>query len=292
MKTANTDAQDGLQYSAVIPAYNSTKFIARTLDSVLKQTVKAGEVIVVDDGSSDDTVALCRGMGATVIKRQNGGPAAARNTGAQAARFPWIAFLDHDDIWLPEKSAIQLAMVDGETDAVFCRKADFPGEFGLDELFERNLGGSPSGTIIRKRVLLEMGGFDASPEIIGVEDYNLWLRFCLVGHRFKTCGQLFQFTPADGNYSGNAEKMLAAEVCNIKKIGKLAKMPPERVERRLRKLREDYLPDLINQRHLKSARQAVRKIGFEPSNLLHWAAFMPQALLDLRRSMNLVDRQV
>lgn len=285
MTTTKTGALDELQYSAVIPAYNSAKFISRTIESVHTQSIKAGEIIVVDDGSSDNTVDICRVLGATVIQRRNGGPAAARNSGAQAARFPWIAFLDHDDIWLPEKIAIQLAMTDEQTDAVFCRKTELPEAFGFDELFERNLGGSPSGTIVRKQTLTEMDGFDESPEIIGVEDYNFWLRFCLAGYRFKTCSQLFQFTPADGHYSGNAKRMLAAEVCNIEKIGKLAGIAPERVARRLRKLHQDYLPELIKQRHLRAARQAIRTIGFEPRNSLHRASYIPQVVLDLRRTL-------
>lgn len=286
MTTSNLNACTEYGYSVVIPAFNSAKFIARTIESVRNQTFKAGEVIVVDDGSSDETVHICQALGVTVIKRQNGGPAAARNTGAQVARFPWIAFLDHDDIWLPQKSECQLAMTDERTDAVFCRKLGLPEKFGFDELFERNLGGSPSGTMIRKSVLLAMGGFDASPEIIGVEDYNFWLRFCLDGYRFKTSGQLFRFTPADGNYSGNSRKMFAAEVCNIEKIGSLAGISPERIELRIRRLCQHYLPDLISQRHLTTARQIVRKIGFQPTNMLHWAAFMPRSVLDLYRTLN------
>jgi glycosyltransferase involved in cell wall biosynthesis len=95
---------DKMKISAVIPAYNCEAHIARAIDSVLNQTHPADEIIIVDDGSSDDTVQAVRSYGdkVTLIQQENAGASAARNTGIEAATGNWIAFLDADDEWLPD----------------------------------------------------------------------------------------------------------------------------------------------------------------------------------------------
>ena len=98
--------------SVVIPAFNVGKFIARTLDSVLAQTRAADEIIVVDDGSTDNTAEVVRSYGTKVnfIQQDNAGASTARNTGIKAAQSEWVAFLDGDDEWLPEKLEVQLSL--------------------------------------------------------------------------------------------------------------------------------------------------------------------------------------
>ncbi len=98
-----------LPISVVIPAYNAEKYIATAIASVRAQTRVPAEIIVVDDGSSDRTSEVARAAGVTVIVQANAGPAAARNRGARAAHMPWIALLDADDRWLPEKLEAQCA---------------------------------------------------------------------------------------------------------------------------------------------------------------------------------------
>jgi glycosyltransferase involved in cell wall biosynthesis len=96
----------------VIPSYNAERFIAETIESVLAQTVEIAEIIVVDDGSADQTAKVADGFPRTkVIRRANGGQGAARNTGVDAAAGEWIAFLDHDDLWGPRKTEIQLRYI-------------------------------------------------------------------------------------------------------------------------------------------------------------------------------------
>ncbi|MGI5819578.1 MAG: glycosyltransferase family 2 protein [Armatimonadota bacterium] len=98
--------------SVVIPAYNSAGVIERALNSVLAQTYAGiAEVIVVDDGSQDDTAQLVREMypGVTLIQQENAGREIARNVGVDAASGDYIAFLDHDDEWFPEKTQVQMA---------------------------------------------------------------------------------------------------------------------------------------------------------------------------------------
>lgn len=96
-----------LPISVVIPAYNAERWLGATLESVQHQTAQPSEIVVVDDGSLDRTAALAASLGATVVTQLNSGMARARNAGAAAARFPWIALLDADDIWLPDKLARQ-----------------------------------------------------------------------------------------------------------------------------------------------------------------------------------------
>ena len=95
---------DEITVSVVIPFYNSERYVARAISSVLSQGRKADEVIVVDDGSTDGTASEVAKFGDTVkyIYQENRGASAARNTGILAAESEWIAFLDADDEWLPD----------------------------------------------------------------------------------------------------------------------------------------------------------------------------------------------
>ena len=100
--------------SVVIPAYNAANFIRDTVDSALAQTHRDLEVIVVNDGSTDDTLNRLQPYGSRirVLDLANGGVARARNTGVKEATGSWIAFLDADDLWRPEKIERQLANSD------------------------------------------------------------------------------------------------------------------------------------------------------------------------------------
>src|SRR5262244_3231712 len=94
-----------LPISVVIPAYNAAAFIAEALESVRAQTRAAAEVIVVDNGSTDASPRLAEAAGACVLRLERPGVSRARNVGIRAATQPWIAFLDADDLWQPDKLA-------------------------------------------------------------------------------------------------------------------------------------------------------------------------------------------
>lgn len=98
-----------LPFSVVIPVYNSERFVGEALDGVFAQTRQPAQVIVVDDGSADRSAAIAQARGVTVIRQANAGVSAARNVGMRAATQPWIAFLDADDTWLPNKLELQWA---------------------------------------------------------------------------------------------------------------------------------------------------------------------------------------
>jgi len=112
--------------SVIIAVYNCTKFITQTLNTILGQTVRPAEVIVVNDGSTDNTASVVREFGAsvTLINTQNRGACAARNTGADAATGNWLAICDGDDLWLPTKLEKQLRLAN-EVPDINCVITDY-----------------------------------------------------------------------------------------------------------------------------------------------------------------------
>ena len=118
--------------SVIIAAYNSGAWLADTIDSALAQTGARCEIILVDDGSAEDVHARVRPYGSAVsyIRQENAGSGAARNTGLRAASGDFIAFLDHDDVWLPDKLSIQLAVATQhpESGLIVCDGVQFDGD--------------------------------------------------------------------------------------------------------------------------------------------------------------------
>lgn len=191
--------------SVVIPAYNAAAFIEETLDGVAAQTYRDFEVVVVDDGSSDDTQAVVDAylrrskLPGKCIRQANKKIAGARNTGIAAARGELIALLDHDDAWFPNRLERGIAVFDAppEVDLVcsdenVTEKGRFlrvhrNGPLAAD-MYERLLFGgnalSPSAVIVRKSKIDEVGGFRENPEFNTVEDYDLWMRLAKVS-RFR-----------------------------------------------------------------------------------------------------------
>ncbi len=177
--------------SVIIPTYNRVDFLPEAVDSVLDQVYSGVEVIVVDDGSTDNTPGLLNRYGGAIrrIRQENAGVSAARNAGIQMATGRLIAFLDSDDRWLPGKLAAQTAFFDAHPDSVICQTEELwvrrgrrvnPGKRHRKRagwIFIPSLSlclVSPSAVMMRRSLLDEVGLFDES--LPACEDYDLWLR--------------------------------------------------------------------------------------------------------------------
>jgi glycosyltransferase involved in cell wall biosynthesis len=177
--------------SVIIPTYNRAGLVKEAVASVLAQTYRDFEIVVVDDGGTDGTGEALAPWPAVRLLRHASrrGVAAARNTGIAAARGEWLAFLDSDDLWRPEKLARQIFWLESQPELVICQTDETWVRRGIrvnKPLSHRQAGGriflpslarcliSPSAAILHRRLLADHGGFDAT--LPAAEDYDLWLR--------------------------------------------------------------------------------------------------------------------
>ncbi len=180
--------------SVIIPTYNRCWILKEAIDSVLSQKFTNFEVIVVDDGSTDATNALLSTYGEqiTTICQKNKGVSAARNVGISQARGSYIAFLDSDDMWLPEKLSCQHDFFQSHPEALICQTDEIWIRNGVrvnpknrhkkpsGMIFESSLQlclVSPSAVMIKKNLFDVVGLFNES--FPACEDYDLWLRIGL-----------------------------------------------------------------------------------------------------------------
>ena len=179
------------QVSVIIPTYNRAWVIEEAIDSVLAQDYTEFELIVVDDGSTDHTSDVLDSY-RNVIKvfpQKNKGVSAARNRGIAEASGKFIAFLDSDDLWLPQKLTVQIEFFDQTPDALICQTDEIWIRNGLrvnpkkrhkkpsGMIFKPSLKlclVSPSATMIHRGLFDRVGGFDET--LPACEDYDLWLR--------------------------------------------------------------------------------------------------------------------
>jgi glycosyltransferase involved in cell wall biosynthesis len=183
MNSVASESKEGtLSVAVVIPCFNVAEFVEETLDSVAAQTHTPDEVIVVDDGSTDETPKVlrrvCQRFGFRLIRQENAGASLARNTGVRAATADLIAFLDADDCWLPEKleEQVRLHTAKPTLDASYCgwRKVGCDGSVlghtvnpkphgdNFEALMLGNFTGTLSTVAVRHRAFWQVGGFDAS----------------------------------------------------------------------------------------------------------------------------------
>ena len=181
----------GHDVTAVIAVYNGEALLRRSIDSVLRQTSPVAELIVVDDGSTDGTEAVVRSYGGrvTYVRQANQGVAAARNAGLARSTGTWIAFLDHDDEWLPTKVERQLEALRARPETSLCYSAFYL--YGIDgSRHTQHMSPSearrvmrlrnpfpPSVVMARRESLLALGGFDARLRGASCEDWDLVVRF-------------------------------------------------------------------------------------------------------------------
>ena len=180
--------------SVVIPTLNRINTLQRALDSVINQTYKPAEIIVVDNGSSDGTLNFLREQypKITTVTENKTGVSSARNKGIKKSINQWIALLDSDDAWHPRKLEIQTSMLDSalkeynliHTDEVWFRNNKHINQMKKHKkqggyIFERCLSLcciSPSSVLFKKNILDKVGLFDESLPVC--EDYDMWLKIC------------------------------------------------------------------------------------------------------------------
>ena len=222
--------------SVVMPALNASSTIGESIASALDQTSPPLEIIVVDDGSVDDTASIARSFGPRVrVLRPgagSGGPGRARNAAAAVAAGDWLAFLDADDLWLPNKLQLQLSLIadpvfDDDVALIYTDRENFGRLGGLSSrqsdgvtlheghvlrplLIEGNFI-TLSSAMVRRDVFETFGGFDESSDLIGVEDWELWLRIA-AKYRVARCQEpLVRYRCHAGGISKNVPSMFAAQ---------------------------------------------------------------------------------
>jgi len=191
--------------SVVIPVYNGEQFIAECLESVYNQTYRPLEIIIVDDGSNDNSIDVMNQIPIEkkIIQQKNGDVSRARNVGVNNATGEFVAFMDQDDIWLPQKveQQVQIFRQNLNVDLVFTdliklfpngkqhhakdkhKIALFLTDENLFATLSRKNVLMPSAVMIRKSSFIAAGSFDESFKTCG--DYELWLRMAALGMKFR-----------------------------------------------------------------------------------------------------------
>ena len=195
-----------LKISIITPTYNSSKFIKRTITSVLNQTYKDWEYLIIDDGSTDNTLELVNEFikqdpRIKLLKnaQNSGGPATPKNIGIENATGEYVAFLDHDDEWLPEKLEKQLKVFkeskneklglvscflnirDNDGKLIYKHKKNYNGNV-IKQLANGNFIVTSSCVMTKLIILKEVGLFD--PRFKTSDDWDMWLRISKAGYNF------------------------------------------------------------------------------------------------------------
>lgn len=186
--------------SVIIPVFNAETTLGAALQSVASQDYEGRfEIILIDDGSTDGSLQLARDFSETyqkgrmrIVSQENAGVASARNAGLRMARQDYVALLDADDVWLPEKTRIQMSALHfDKLDFVACRRNNVPfrwpykadarhlAEVTFEKLLIRNEITTPT-VIFRRRILLDSGLFEEGKRF--AEDHLMWLKMAAVPH--------------------------------------------------------------------------------------------------------------
>jgi len=253
--------------SVIIPAFNAAAYVGAALQSVLAQTFTDYEVILVNDGSSDtdqlQQVIQPYLSRIIYLTQENRGPSGARNLGIRRARGEWIAFLDSDDVWMPNYLAEQLrflaahpaldmvycdATLEGETGAAgktFMQLCPSTGPVTFESLLEEQTQVLTSGTVVQRKKVMEAGFFDEA--IHRSEDHDLWLRIVFAGGQISYQHvALLRRNVRSGSQGSAPESLLEGEIQTLTKLDRNLDLSPttrELLRQRLRKIQGAF--DLI-----------------------------------------------
>jgi glycosyltransferase involved in cell wall biosynthesis len=293
--------------SVVIPCYNQGHFLADALASVAPSDQKDVEVIVVDDGSEDDTARIAGAFPATrCVTQANSGLSAARNRGLQESRGRYVVFLDADDMLAPAALDIGAAELAAHGRAAFvfgrCRMMAFDGSLQptpehpriegahYRELLKSNYIWMPAAVMFRAEAIRRAGGFDTS--VNAAADYGVYLRIAR-SHPIVDHGRLVAYyRKHDGNMSGNASRMLQESLAVLRRERPFVEGDPELLAAYYggwRMWQDFYGTELVNEirSHVRDRqwRRALRKgatlAWLHPGGLRHHA--VRKVSLSLRR---------
>ncbi len=255
-----------MKVSIITPAYNAAAYLAETLRSVQAQTMTDWELVVVNDGSTDDTAAIAQEFAAAdarirVLSRTNGGVAAARNTGISAisADAPYVAFIDSDDVWQPDalevlrtalESAPGATAVSGLTTCM--DQQGRPTRIGQLEAHQRSRRGVKNGRLVDwpdgapitfavlafwnyiitpGQVLIRRSALDAAglfdTKVIPAEDYDMWLRLAQRGDIAVVDRVVIAWRSHSANASSQTRRMALATLAVRRKHMRSREFPPE-----------------------------------------------------------------
>jgi len=268
--------------SVIIPAYNAEAFLVRAIRSVERQTFSDFEIVVVDDGSTDETADTAGGFdGVRFVRQPHLGAAAARNRGLEDARGDFVAFLDADDEWLPEKLAHQLAFMErlqstfSYTDSYIVRGSRrqrysalaYPhrGEILvplIDEWLDQAF--ITMNTVVATRTLLrDVGGFEARIPTASNEDYGLWLKLALRGTRFDYLDEpLALYYRGHVSDSSNSVAMVERYQLALRYFSSTYDFPAEeetRIGRALARSNATLAVELLKQHRFREAMRPLRR---------------------------------
>ncbi len=274
--------------SVVIPAYNSAAYLEDSIESVLGQSYPHFELIVVDDGSTDNTAEVMGSYAGrcTYVRQENAGSAEARNHGIRLAKGELIAFLDADDIWVPHKLERQIEFFKAHPDAgmVYAHHVrvekdgrerpsrrgleDLPSGQIFEKLFVQNI--IPTSSVILTREAIEKVGMFGA-DLRRAQDFDLWLR---VAHDFNCYAvpeALHKFRSHEG--SASTDRTLVHDC-----VVRLSERMYERYKDSPPRVTEKMFRDKMASQHVKTARSYLRRGDPKAARAMHRIALKHRAL--------------
>jgi len=272
--------------SVIMPAYNAEKYIGAAMQSVIAQTYSQWELIVVDDGSTDNTAAVVHEFSAKDARiksfaQPNGKQAKARNTGIKNSRGDLLAFLDADDLWLEKKLELQVqALSETTADVVYSSGYIFHGDdshaqakicpatLGRTDgahMFEMLLWRNTvpvTSVIMRRETFLKAGWFDESPAYQSCEDYDLWLRAAKSGALFYGLDEkLFRYRRHLAASTSKDSAWLRPMLRVVQRHIDESHFSEAEKRTRLRGLYRDLITALIDEDNLPEARKFLGELS-------------------------------
>jgi glycosyltransferase involved in cell wall biosynthesis len=299
--------------SIIMPAYQAGPWIGESIESICAQTYPEWELWIIDDGSTDNTREICTGYTDSdprinYVFQVNGRQGKARNLGISKSKGKYLAFLDADDLWLPEKLEKTLEILRASECAMVCTGAlEWDGSpnlysgkekhvedriyAGQDAVYYFGLGNRvPMSTVlIHKEALIAVGGFDENRSLASAEDYDLWLRLLKAGYAIRSVKNpltLYRVHPGSSTHFDHVATLPAARV--VLKNLQAGDLPREQWIR----VRRRWIQRLAERWKAGENPKVVQELiaGFFPGDrLLPWILYA-RKFLSYTRFMQLLDR--